>query len=153
MEDYLPILESLRQAGVAYAAIGTWALKVYFPEKMADYTLHDCDIVLAPTEDNVRLAIQVLQQQGWQTMVWGNAVDAGTDFAELAGKYYVRATSGEWVVDMTYECAIDWSAMAGELQFLHGLPVAALAHIFALKRRKEGHAGEADALARRLLDP
>jgi hypothetical protein len=136
MEDYLPILRSLRLAGVNYAVIGTWALKAYFPAKMADYELHDCDVVLAPDEPNVRLAIAVLTAQLWEVRIWEELVDAGTPSPDLVGKYYMRARQGNLVLDLTYECIIEWPQMAAQRANIADVWLAAVGDIAELKRSK-----------------
>ena len=145
MEDYLPILRSLHHQGVNFAAIGTWALKGYFPEKLQHYVLQDCDIVLAPEEGNIRVAISVLNVNGWATTVWDESVDAGTPSLEFVGKYYVRAKQKDLVLDLTYECLLDWQEIQASRQMLMGLPFASLAHIALLKRTK-GRANDIELL-------
>ena len=136
MEEYLPILRSLHALGVKLAVIGTWALKAYFPEKMRDYVLQDCDLVLATEEANIRLAIAILNQKSWTTTVWEEHVDAGTPSPEFVGKYYVRAKQANLVLDLTYECKLDWQQMEAGIQWKLGLPLASLDNIVQLKRAK-----------------
>ena len=136
MEEYLPILRSLHLAGENYAVIGTWALKVYFPELMREYALHDCDVVLAPDEANVRRAIAALNAQGWETSVWDECVDAGSPSTDFVGKYYVRAKQGELVLDLTYECMIDWAQMGPARVLTDRLWLASVTDIATLKRLK-----------------
>jgi hypothetical protein len=136
MEDYLPILRALSDAGVEYAAIGTWALKAYFPAKMADYLLHDCDVVLAPDAANVRLTIAVLTAQHWEVCIWGELVDARTPASDFVGKYYMRAMQGNLVLDLTYECIIEWAQMASQKTNIAGVCMAAVCDIVQLKRCK-----------------
>ena len=153
MEEYLPVLQELTRGGVRFAAIGTWALKVYFPEKMRDYVLHDCDIVLDPDFENVRLAIRVLRTAGWRVSVWGEEVSAAVPADFLRGKYYLRAVKDALNLDLTYECAIAWREMEAEMVELHALPIASVAHVFHLKRKKASEAGDVapfEELERRL---
>jgi hypothetical protein len=145
MENYLPILRSLHHHGVNFAAIGTWALKGYFPEKLQHYVLQDCDIVLAPEEKNIRLAISVLNANAWATTVWDQSMDAGTPSPEFVGKYYVRAKQKDLVLDLTYECLLDWQEIQASRQLRMGLPFASLAHIALLKRTK-GRANDIELL-------
>jgi hypothetical protein len=147
MEDYLPILRSLADAGVEFAAIGTWALKVYFPEKMKDYVLHDCDVVLAPDLGNVRLAIDLLIENGWETSIWGECVDANVSPSMLSGKYYVRAIAGDLRLDLTYECAISWIKMQSSIVHHLGTPLASISNIMQLRKLKFEAQGGTDALA------
>jgi hypothetical protein len=145
MEDYLPVLRCLHLAGVNYAVIGTWALKAYFPAKMADYVLHDCDVVLAPDEANVRLAVQILNAEGWETRVWDECVDAGSSSADFVGKYYVRAKQHELVLDLTYECLIAWPHMNAHRLLVDGRWLASVGDVATLKRWK-GTAADLDLL-------
>ncbi len=152
MEAYLPILRSLRDAGVEYAAIGTWALKIMFRDKMPGYVLRDCDVVLAPNETNIMLAVRLLNAAGWATCLWGIPVNDATNFSEFAGKYYVRATQGELVLDLTYHCMIPWEAMWSQMQVASGVHVASLTHILSLKRYKAIESGTIEALETWLAD-
>ncbi len=145
MEDYLPILRSLHRSGVNYAVIGTWALKAYFPDAMGEYALHDCDLVLAPDEANVRRAIAALNAEGWETRVWDECVDAGSSSADFIGKYYVRAKHGDLVLDLTYECMIDWAQMEATRMLFDRLWLASVTDIATLKRLK-GTARDLDLL-------
>ena len=145
MDDYLPILRCLHLAGVNYAAIGTWALKAHFPDAMGEYALHDCDLVLAPHPENIGLAIAVLNAQGWETSVWGEWVDEHTHYVEIEGKYYVRAKHRELVLDLTYECMIDWAQMGPARVLVDGLWLASVTDIATLKRLK-GTAHDLDLL-------
>jgi hypothetical protein len=137
MEDYLPILQALGAASVQYCVIGTWALKAYFPSEMHDFVLRDCDLVLAPGLDNVRLAIATLQAAAWQSAVWGHAIDANVSADALRDKYYVRGKKGNLVLDMTYECAaIAWPTFQAEVLVWQQIPLASVEHIATLKRLK-----------------
>ena len=152
MEDYLPILRSLADAGVEFAAIGTWAMKVYFPEKLTDYQLHDCDVVLAPDLENVRWAIHNLNESDWETRIWDERVDANVAPDFLLGKYYVRATQGKLTLDLTYECLIDWREMRPKISVRNGIPLAAIAHTLQLKRAKALLQGQETELEQWLAD-
>lgn len=136
MEDYLPILRALHLANVSYAVIGTWALKAYFPDAMREYALHDCDLVLAPEQGNIGLAIAVLNAQGWEARVWGELIDQQVSSVEFEGKYYVRAQQGDLVLDLTYECMIDWDEMEANRGIWNGLWLASVTDLATLKRIK-----------------
>ena len=137
MEAYLPILQSLSAAGIAYCTIGTWALRAYFPLEMQDYVLQDCDVLLEPGWENVRHAISVLQEKGWQVTVWEQDLDANVTAAFLQGKFYLRARLAALTLDLTYECAsIQWQAIEAEMAMWQRLPLASIRHIAVLKRLK-----------------
>jgi hypothetical protein len=152
MEDYLPILRSLVDAGVEFAAIGTWALKAYFPEKLKNYVLHDCDVALAPDLENVRRAIHHLNENGWQTDIWGECVDANVSPDFLRGKFYIRATQGKLTLDLTYECLIDWQETWPEIRVQDGIPLASIAQILKLKHAKALQLGQESELERWLSE-
>lgn len=136
MEAYLPILRSLKEGGVEYAVIGTWALKAYFPEQMQAYAVHDCDVVLQPDWGNVRLAVRILIHMGWEVSVWGQSVDAQFSVGDVAGKFYLRAGKDALSLDAIYECPLAWDRMAAARMSLLGMPLAAMEHIAELKWMK-----------------
>jgi hypothetical protein len=147
MEDYLPILQLLHSSGVQFAAIGTWALKVYFPDKMADYVLHDCDVVLAPDLENVRRAIRVLRAAGWEVTSWDEPVFPDAAAAALNGRFYLRAFSGPLTLDLTYECLIDWDTMKQGITLQASVPLASVKDIFTLKLQQGTEKGDLAAYA------
>ena len=148
MELYLPVLQKLTQSGVEYAAIGTWALKVYFPAQMRDYVLHDCDLVLAPSLENVQLASETLKEDGWEVKVWEEALPEDLTESFLKGKYYLRARKLDLALDLTYECRIPWEEMVQTSDPRMGVRLAAVAHILALKYQKMLEQGNEDAFKR-----
>lgn len=144
MEAYIPALQSLVGEGVEFAIIGTWALKVHFPVAMRDYVIRDCDIVLQPTEENLRRAVRVLRGDGWRVTAWEEEVWDDFSGGDLAGKYYLRARFGELTLDATFECQIPWEAMAAGIDWRDGLPLASIKDILDLKRRKAVDAGQVE---------
>ena len=137
MEAYFPILNALHEAKVEFAIIGTWALKLYFPFKMADYELNDCDLVMDPSIKNIRKAIKVLKADEWQVKVWEDEVTEIVKWAELKGKYYLRATKDALRLDLTYENnLVPWPVMVGTIQWRCELPLAHLINVKFLKEMK-----------------
>ncbi|MFN8395589.1 MAG: hypothetical protein U0176_13195 [Bacteroidia bacterium] len=141
MEAYISILEALVGEGVEFAVIGTWALKVHFPEAMRDYPVHDCDLVIRPEEENVRVAVRALRSQGWKVTVWERELGPEFVIADLGGKFYLRSRKEELTVDLTFECPIPWYEMAAGIEWWNGLPLASVGDILDLKRRKAREAG------------
>lgn len=145
MEDYLPILNALAAAGVEHAMIGTAALKLHFPTKMADYALKDCDLVLAPDEKNVLLAIAVLRAEQWEVFSWEKPVFPNATMQELTGRFYLRATKGALMLDLTYECRIPWEEMVVGRLSHGGLQLASVNDILELKRQQGVEKGDLSA--------
>jgi hypothetical protein len=136
MESYLPILQNLTQHKVQYVVIGTWALKALFPKTMQHYEIHDCDIVLLPTHKNIRKAIEVITQARWQASVWNVLISSEVEAHFLVGKFYVRAQNENLVLDMTYECALNWDILTKDIILYHHIPLASIENILILKRLK-----------------
>lgn len=136
MKEYISILQQLYRADVMYVAMGTWALKYYFTTQMKDYVLQDCDIVLAPTLNNLHKAIQVLQAENWETTVWNENIPLNAPQDFFQGKYYIRAKKGSLILDMTYEYAIDWETLWACAIETKQISIASVLHILMLKYEK-----------------
>lgn len=145
MEAYIPILRAFVGEDVEFAIIGTWALKVHFPEAMGDYVIHDCDLVVRPVEENVRRAVKVLLSANWKVTAWEEEVGESISMPDLVGKYYLRARTGELTLDATYECPIAWEDMEKGIEWRNGLPLASVEDILQLKRLKARDAGTVEA--------
>lgn len=145
MEDYLSILQVLQREGVQYCVIGTWALKVYFPQEMKDYVLRDCDIVLSSSINNLHKAISVLKQENWQVTLWNEPIPLEANDTFFLGKYYIRAKKEDFVLDLTYEPKISWKELATSISYVLDIPLASIEHILILKRKKAIDAGTLDA--------
>ncbi|TAE11848.1 MAG: hypothetical protein EAZ95_13125 [Bacteroidetes bacterium] len=145
MTTYLPILQALQTSGVAYRVIGTWALKAYFPVPLQDYVLQDCDIAIAPDLANIRKAIEVLEQNAWRVTVWDEPVPTDVFDAFWVGKYYLRGRQASLVLDLAYECALAWDALATSPTWFEGVPLASIPNILALKRAKAIDKGNLEA--------
>jgi hypothetical protein len=151
MKAYLPILQAMHTSGVAYRAIGTWALKAYFPTELQDYVLQDCDIAISPTIENIRKAIEVLEQNAWDVTVWDAPVPVGAGEAFFQGKYYIRGRQASLVLDLAHECVVDWAEVVTSPTLYEGVPLASILHILTMKRAKATEKGTLDAF-QKLLD-
>ncbi len=137
MDAYFPILQQLSRANIQFAIIGTFALKHHFPEKMATYTLGDCDLIIQPNLPNINLAISVLRENDWKVSLWEQEVNSNLEWTLLEGKFYLRATQNELQLDLTYECPwIPWVEMESGINRVGYLPIAAIKHVKRLKQIK-----------------
>jgi len=136
MEEYLPVLQALQKADITYRVIGTWALKACFPIEMKHYQIHDCDLILLPSLENICRSIKILKQNNWVVTVWEQPVPADADATFFKGKFYIRGRQKSLVLDLIYECVIPWEDLVDIETLFLGIPLASVAHILALKRLK-----------------
>ena len=136
MNAYFDILQILQNAKIDFAVIGTGALKCYCPESMKSYQLRDCDIVISPHYKMIRNTIGILNENNWDVTVWNEKITDTVSEEFLQGKYYIRATKDGKILDITYECRIDWEKIMPARIFYNGLPLASFDHILELKREK-----------------
>jgi hypothetical protein len=133
---YIQTLLALRNSGLEFAAIGTFALKLYFPAQLADYTLKDCDLVMPWNMEQIKLAVATLENLGWKCSVWEEDLPKELSEEWLEGKFYLRARQEAYIIDLTYEPVIAWEEMAMGITLKNHVPCASLEHVLALKRIK-----------------
>lgn len=133
-DPYASTLKSLHAAGLPYVVIGTYALRIYFPEALRDYQVPDCDLVLCA--EDLNHAIELLLAEGWALTIWEEAVFGPVSAEDAAGKFYLRARRADATMDLTYECVLPWPGIQARRIIWQGIPLAALVDIVALKRIK-----------------
>lgn len=137
MSRYLPILRQLQGAKSPFIIIGTYALKYCYPDKMHDYAVSDCDLVIPDDLATIRTAIRVLRQAKWETTLWQETIDEEVQAASLSGKYYIRAKKEDLIIDLTFESPfISFEQLFERHQVQRGLICASLDDILYLKRIK-----------------
>ena len=94
MENYFEILKTFEEEKIQYVAIGTWALKLVYPQTMRNYTINDCDLIIENDIQNIRKIIHVLKQKNWIVTVWEVEIDTTVKEDFLLNKYYLRAKKG-----------------------------------------------------------
>lgn len=131
LRDYLATLRDLAASGAPFVIIGSCALELH-GVTLAELGPKDCDIAC----DAARMAplVEALAAAGWDLRVWGEPLRRPLDPAQVAGKFYVRATRGACSLDLDHELPIPFAAMWADHRDHAGLPLASLAHIVALKR-------------------
>jgi hypothetical protein len=137
MKMYREILQQFSNNGVNYVAIGTWALKHAFPEKMKEYRVNDCDIFIKHNISTIRTLIKILDDNIWKVSLWEKVIDEDIKIEDLKGKYYLRAKKDDCVMDITYESQyISWIDLLRESSQIKNCTIASLHHILSLKRIK-----------------
>jgi len=148
LEKYVSILRELSAKEIDYVTIGTWALKRLFPDRMQNYPIKDCDLIIRNDLTEIRKTILLLHNANWQVTVWESDVDELVEAEFLKGKFYLRAKKAQLTLDITYECPfISWQALSGEASTIEGCKIASLQHILHLKRLK-GSEGDIRILKR-----
>lgn len=134
---YREILQQFSNNGVDYVAIGTWALKHAFPEKMKEYRIKDCDILIKLNISTIRTLIKILENNSWKVTLWEKAINEDIKIEDLNGKYYLRAKKDCCVMDITYESQyISWIDLLRESLQIENCTIASLHHILSLKKIK-----------------
>jgi hypothetical protein len=134
--SYLEALSRLRERGVAFAVIGSFALRLHM-DALDSEPVPDCDLVVDPEPNNLQRWAATLAEEGWALEVWGQPVSPPLELEHLRGKYYVRARKGALVIDGAYELdLLGVHELLTRSSPLHGLPVAELDAVLALKRSR-----------------
>lgn len=137
MQEYFDILKVFNENQIEYLIIGTYALKIYFPEKMNDYKINDCDILIENDIHEIQILIKLLIKFDWQVEVWNIAIDESVEAEFLKGKYYIRALKDDLCIDISYEYPlISWENIHGNKSELNEFPLASINDIFLLKKAK-----------------
>lgn len=131
LRDYLATLRDLAASGAPFVIIGSCALELH-GVALAELGPKDCDVAC----DAARIAplVEALAAAGWDLRVWGEPLRRPLDPAQIAGKFYVRATRGACSLDLDHELPVPFAAMWADHLVRDGLPLATLEHIVALKR-------------------
>jgi hypothetical protein len=133
---YLQTLLQLQASGIHYCVMGTFGLGLYNAE-FPLYPVTDCDIMVRNEAENLNKLAKVLQELHWQLYLWEEPVSYPLPLEKLPGKYYIRASQQEAILDVTYECeSICWPSFEEKLSFIQGIPVASIDHILYLKKRR-----------------
>ncbi len=133
---YLEVLHRLRERSVAFTVTGSFALRLYM-DALDGEPVPDCDLFLAPAQDNLQRWAATLVEEGWALTVWGEPVSPPLDPEHLRGKYYVRAKKGALVLDGTYEHdTLSLEELLARSSRLQGLRVMDLDTLLALKRKR-----------------
>lgn len=137
MQEYFNILRAFNENQIKYLAIGTWALKMYFPEKMKDYEINDCDILIENDIHEIRRLIKLLINYEWQVEVWNEEINESVKTNFLKGKYYIRVLKGNLCLDISYEYPlVYWADIYNDKIRLNSFYLASVNDIFFLKKAK-----------------
>lgn len=137
MSDYQAILEVLAKNQLSFLVTGTWAVKQVFPEKLKDYQVADCDIIMPNDILQIRKAIKLLNSLQWETSVWEEIVDENVSEKFLKGKYYIRCRYQQLTLDITYENDhFSWSELNDNTSYCANYQMVALDKILKLKKIK-----------------
>jgi len=133
---YLEVLRQLREREVAFAVIGSFALRLHL-DALDREPVPDCDLVVDPAPDNLQRWAATLAEEGWALAIWDQPVSPPLDLEHLRGKYYVRARKGALVIDGTFELErLPVHELLARATAVQGLPVADLDTVLALKRSR-----------------
>jgi hypothetical protein len=133
---YLEVLHRLREQGVTFAVIGSFALRLHM-DALGHEPVPDCDLVVDPAPAMLQRWAATLAEEGWALEVWGQPVSPPLEPEHLQGKYYVRARKGALVIDGSYELdLLPVRELLAGATVIQGLPVADLDTVLALKRSR-----------------
>ncbi|UGT40638.1 hypothetical protein LTV02_32315 [Nocardia yamanashiensis] len=148
---YLAALRALRASGVPYVVIGGLALHLRYGA-LLDLPVRDCDLLLPSAAIGPDACTAALCAQGWRVRSWQDDVHPPLDPEMLAGRYYLRATQGNGIIDATYEYdAVTWPEAEAAAELHAGVPVAAPAHLIALMAARDSAQDRARIAAVRKL--
>ncbi|MEL6558092.1 MAG: hypothetical protein AAFQ94_07905 [Bacteroidota bacterium] len=137
MSKYHEALNTLVDLQVDFLITGTWALKEVYPDKLKNYKVTDCDIIVPNEMSTIRKAIGLLKSIGWKTSVWEVVIDENVAADFLTGKYYIRCKHQEFVLDITYENDYyTWEELNEGKTDLANYQMVALNKILRLKKIK-----------------
>lgn len=137
MNGYRKILDEFSKHGLEFLITGTWALKLAYPEKLKDYSVRDCDIIIKNDLVQIRKAVDLLLKNGWETTIWEEKIDFNITLEKLEGKYYIRARFQNHILDITYENKYySWQILNDQKIKCEQFKMVSLEHILALKKIK-----------------
>lgn len=129
---YTAALRALRAAGVPYVVIGGLALHLRYGP-LLDLPIRDCDLLLPSRTNGPDACAATLHARGWRVRSWQDDVYPPLDPGLLTGRFYLRATRGNGIIDATYEYdAVTWTEVSAAAESHDGIPVAAPRHLIAL---------------------
>ena len=135
-DPYQATLHHLTQNNFPYLLMGTYALKLQYPDRMADYAVTDCDLLLPPDPVIVQQFVSTLMAAGWALTLWEEPLTGEEPAETYTGKFYVRAQRESAQLDLTYESPQDWPTAQAAAQTVNGLPVLATDQLLWLKSLK-----------------
>lgn len=134
---YESILQVISMHSIPYVVIGTWALKKYYPDQLHSYKIHDCDIHIRNSHEDVSRLIVLLKKYGWTVKLWGEEVVNTVSEKELKGKFYLRAEYEALQLDITFENDyMNWSELSTNSVMERDVTYASVETIMFLKRCK-----------------
>ncbi len=131
LRDYLATLRDLAASGAPSGPVASCPRALPGAAR-AEHGRKDCAVPC----DAARIAplVDALAAAGWDLRVWGEPLRRPLDPAQIAGKFYVRATRGACSLDLDHELPVPFAAMWADHLVRDGLPLATLEHVVALKR-------------------
>lgn len=130
---YLPTLRRLVATGAPFVVVGSCALELH-GHALAGLGPRDCD--LACDLDHIAPLLDALTADDWDLRVWDEPLRRPFAREQLAGKFYARATADTRSIDLDFELAVPFTALWAQRVELGGVPVAALAHVIAMKQAR-----------------
>jgi MoaA/NifB/PqqE/SkfB family radical SAM enzyme len=130
---HVRLLKSLAETKLPFVTYGTAGLLLLHPE--LELPLKDSDILLPP--EVLLPFVQWAQSRGAQVTSWSEPWNAQWTAADVAGRFYIRATFGDLQLDATYE-EPDFSipTLIREATWHEGVPVCPEGPLLAMKERK-----------------
>ena len=125
---------------------GTGALRRLYPGALRDYThaAHDLDLLIQPQA--LVGFVHAAQRAGFVVQCWGEDWQPEWTAADVAGRWYVRATRSPFCIDATFECPfLDVAAAHRESIRLDGVLICPEVMIWRLKWIKDAEVCQAFA--------
>ncbi len=103
LESYIDQLKKLQEEKILFTVTGTFALYLQQKNFATCYTINDCDIFIPFSEDMLQRFVIAVRKGGWKVKIWEEEADLSSLMQQAKGKYYLRCTKDDLILDATYE--------------------------------------------------
>lgn len=130
----IALLRELACCDLRFLVFGSAGLALHHPHLLAVYPLPDLDLLLPGAHPALCELVRALAERGFEVRSWGEPWQETWSAADLAGRFYLRATRAALRVDATYEATYLAEAWRPEEQAcIDGIPVCSEATIWRAK--------------------
>ena len=135
----LELLEDLlRQHEISFLYFGSYALKVLYEKKLANFQPPDVDILISGSDHDLLALLFSLDQNQWDVHVWNESFSADWTAKSLQGKWYVRIKKGSLLCDLSFEYPyLDFERAMKSKSMWSAHPMCCLEDIWYLKLLKD----------------
>jgi hypothetical protein len=135
LSHYIEILKTLQENKIPFAVTGTFALYLQNKKFSEQYELKDCDIFIEYTSEALTSFVGIMRDHDWSVKIWEEEAIIENLLQQAEGKYYIRCTKENLILDGTYDYEKDkFGDMKKDLIYQEGLPMICASKILEGKK-------------------